>query len=66
MNIDYEDCFEWLDDNKFYDCAALLYKAKGDVRMALDIWMDLLNAKKACDDPDEFEGVDAIVETLLR
>ncbi|ODM98571.1 Transforming growth factor-beta receptor-associated protein 1 [Orchesella cincta] len=65
MEIDYDDCFEWMEDYKYFDCAALLYKAKGDVRKALDLWVDLLSNTKKCEDPDEFEGVDVVIETLL-
>lgn len=66
MNIDYEDCFEWMEENKYFDCLALLHKAKGDMRKALDIWIDLLCETKKCEEPDEFEGIDVIIETLLR
>lgn len=66
MNIDYDDCFEWMEESKYHDCYALLHKAKGDIRKGLDIWIDLLDGTKKCEDPDEFEGIDVIVETLLR
>lgn len=65
MNIDYDDCFEWMEEHKYFDCAALLYKAKGDVRKALDMWIDLLAGTCECADPDEFEGVDVVIEVLL-
>jgi len=66
MNIDYEDCFEWMQEQKLFDCSALLYKAKGEVRKALDTWLELVEGTLLCGEFDEFEGIDALLETLLR
>jgi len=66
MNVEYEDCFEWMAAHKMYDSAALLYKAKGDLRQALELWLKLLNGSLQCGDHDEFEGIDAIIDALLR
>jgi hypothetical protein len=66
MNVEFEDCFEWMDDQKMHDSAALLYKAKGDLRKALDTWLKLLTGNLQCGEFDEFEGIDALIEALLR
>lgn len=66
MAVKFEDVFEWMEDQKMFDSAALLHKAKGDLHRALDTWIQLLTGELKCGDDDEFEGIDAIIDTLLR
>lgn len=66
MTVDYDDVFEWMEEEKMFDSAALLHKAKRDLHRALDTWIRLLTGELKCGDNDEFEGIDAIVDALLR